>query len=44
VRSKAAADILQWFTREVPSSALGGLYTFPSDLNVPNTPAPVCTP
>jgi hypothetical protein len=37
-------DILQWFTREVPSSALGGLYTFPSDPNVPNTPAPVCTP
>ena len=37
-------DILQWFTREAPSSALGGLYTFPSDPNVPNTPAPLCTP
>ena len=37
-------DILQWFTRETPSSALGGLYTFPSDPNVPNTPAPACTP
>jgi len=37
-------DILQWFTREVPSSALGGLYTFPGDPTVANVPAPVCTP
>jgi hypothetical protein len=37
-------DILQYFTRETPSSALGGLYRFPDDPNVPNTPAPICTP
>jgi hypothetical protein len=35
-------DLLQWFTRETPSSALGGLYRFPDDPNVPNTPAPAC--
>jgi hypothetical protein len=35
-------DILQYFTRETPSSALGGLYRFPDDPNVPNTPAPIC--
>ncbi len=35
-------DVLQWFTRETPSSALGGLYRFPDDPNVPKTPAPVC--
>jgi len=37
-------DMLQWFTREVPSSALGGLYVFPQDPTVPNTPAPPCVP
>jgi hypothetical protein len=37
-------DILEWFTRETPSSALGGLYIFPRDPAVPNTPAPACTP
>jgi len=35
-------DILQFFTRETPSSALGGLYIFPNDPNVPNAPAPAC--
>lgn len=35
-------DILQYFTRETPSSALGGLYRFPDDPNVPNAPAPIC--
>jgi hypothetical protein len=35
-------DVLQWFTRETPSSALGGLYRFPDDPSVPNTPAPPC--
>ena len=35
-------DVLQWFTREIPSSALGGLYRFPDDPVVPNTPAPAC--
>ncbi|HEY1906688.1 MAG TPA: hypothetical protein VGG91_11640 [Myxococcaceae bacterium] len=37
-------DILQWFIREVPSSALGGLYIFPNDPTVTNAPAPPCTP
>jgi len=35
-------DILLFFTRETPSSALGGLYIFPNDPNVPNAPAPAC--
>jgi hypothetical protein len=35
-------DILQFFTRETPSKALGGLYIFPQDPNVPNVPAPPC--
>ena len=37
-------DILQWFTRESPSSALGNLYIFPNDPTVPNLPAPPCAP
>jgi hypothetical protein len=35
-------DILQWFTRETPSSVLGGVYRFPDDPGVANTPAPAC--
>jgi hypothetical protein len=35
-------DVLQWFTRETPSSTLGGLYRFPDDPGVPNPPAPPC--
>ena len=35
-------NLLQWFTRETPSSALGGRYIFPNDPAVPNAPAPAC--
>ena len=28
-------NILQWFTRETPSSALGGLYRFPTTRRCP---------
>lgn len=37
-------DILQFFTRESPSSALGQAYIFPNDPTVPNVPAGACTP
>lgn len=35
-------DILQYFTRETPSTALGGSYIFPADPGVTNAAAPPC--